>query len=185
MARLATWLTVSLLALSGCATAANKRAEALEQELDGLVYEKPLDEVWQEARLLLAQRDFPLAGDDAKAVGQTQRWVDKILSPAHETTTGDYDPGLFQSLGAGDATRKRGSDKQWLDTGWNYYAERYHVEGRRLLEGCKVTFVKIKQDRTNRDVVKTRDHEMELDLARRVAPDAAERIEQKAREAAR
>ena len=176
----------ALAALSGCATSASKRSDALRQELDGLVYEKPLDEVWQEARLLLAERDFPLAGADAKAVGQKGNWVERILSPARETSTGPYDPGLLQSLGAVKSSPPAGGgEQQWLDTGWNYYGERYHLEGRKLVGGCKVTFTKLKEDRTDRQVTKTRDVEIELDLARRLAPDAAERIEAKAQEAAR
>jgi hypothetical protein len=172
----------TLLLASGCATAQSKRRDTLLQEFQTFTYDKPLDEVWQEARLLLAERDYMLVGEDAKAVGQTKySAIEQALSPAHETSTDDYDAATFQIL---SGTKHK--DRQWLDTGWDYYRQRYHLEGRRLPEGCQVLFFKLKQDLASGGfTTRERDVEMELDLARRVAPARAQELESKANAASK
>lgn len=179
MARSGVWLAAVLVAATGCASAQARKARALELErqLDAFTYDKPLDEVWQQARLLLAERGYPLAGADASAAGQTEMgWASRLGSPARATSVGVPRPGLLQALGLAE-TEKPAVDTQWLDTGWNGYDERYHLEGTKIGSGCRVIFTHVKADRTDRRDVRTRDLEMELDLARRVDPDAAARID--------
>jgi hypothetical protein len=162
----------------GCASLAAQRArtESLERQLDAFRYTEPLDDVWQHARLLLAERGYPLAGADAKAAGQPTMSVPvRIFSPARETST-----------------RKRGSAAlidntthvdevvpQSLDTGWNTYWKRYHVEASVAADGCRVIFTRLEQEQTDRQVVASRDLELELELLRRIDPVRAARIEAK------
>ena len=169
--------TALATAIPGCATsgAARIRKERLQHELDGFAYQKPLDDVWQEARRLLAERSFQLADKDAEAVGQRpMSWTEAVLSPARETGPAQ-EAGLLQRMGV-----VKGSNPgpgQALDTGWNQYGERYHLVGWSEKGGCRVIFTYIRQDRTDRHTEETRDLETELDLMRRVDPAAAERIE--------
>jgi hypothetical protein len=163
------------LAGSGCATAASVRKERLQHELDGFACAKPLDEVWQEGRRLLAERGFQLADKDAEAVGQKpMSWAEKILSPARDTGPAT-ESGLLQRMGVVKGKNVSGA-AQALDTAWSQYGERYHVEGWTEAAGSRVVFTFIKQG-TDRQETKRRDLEMELDLMRRVDPAAAERIE--------
>jgi hypothetical protein len=160
---------------SGCATASSVRKERLQRELDAFTYAKPLDEVWQEGRRLLAERGFPLADKDAEAVGQKpMSWAEKILSPVRETGPAT-EGGLLQRMGVVKGKTISGA-AQALDTGWSQYGERYHVEGWSEAAGSRVVFTFIKQG-TDRQETKSRDLEMELDLVRRVDSGAAERIE--------
>ena len=171
------------LALAGCATAASARRDRLQHELDAFVFPKPLPEVWQEARRMLADRGFQLADKDAEAVGQKpMSWAEKVLSPARDTGPAT-ESGLLQRMGA--VKGKAVSDAaQALDTGWTQYGERYHLEGWTESAGSRVVFTFVKQGADRQDT-KTRDLEAELDLLRRVDPAAAERIEQSAEAPAR
>jgi hypothetical protein len=169
--------TCLILLASGCVTAQAKRTDALRQSLDAFTYDKPLDEVWQDVRLLLAQEGYGLAGKDASAVGQDAPFLGGLMSPAHETTNTPYNQGLLQK-------HTRDPDVQWLDTGWDRNRERYHVEGRRVGDGCKITFFKIIADLSPDGFgTSARDVEMELNLARRVAPTKADEIEASAESA--
>jgi hypothetical protein len=165
---------VVAVASSGCASARAVRKERLQRELDALVYPRPLDEVWQEARRLLAERDYPLAGKDAEAAGQRQMsWAERIISPARETGSAQ-EGGLLQRAGV---VKGSPSATQALDTGWNQYGERYHLEGWSQAGGSRVVFTFLKQDLTDRRSEETRDVELELELLRRLDPSAAARIE--------
>ncbi|HET9596764.1 MAG TPA: hypothetical protein VFP65_14340 [Anaeromyxobacteraceae bacterium] len=176
--RLTVLLASGALALASCATAASMRRERLQRELDAFAYAKPLDEVWQEGRRMLAERGFPLADKDAEAVGQKpMSWAEKILSPARETGPAT-EGGLLQRMGVVKGRNLSGA-AQALDTGWSQYGERYHLEGLAEGTGSRVLFTFIKQG-SDRQETKSRDLEMELDLMRRVDPEAAERIDRAA-----
>jgi hypothetical protein len=169
-------------ATAGCAAAQARRARAreLETQLDPFRYEKPLDEVWQQARLLLAEQGYPLARADAQAAGQSEMsWAERLGSPARATTVGAPQGDLLQMLGMAEKSSvENAGDVQSLDTGWNGNGVRYHVEGLKDGSGCRVVFTHITANRTDhRDGERTRDLEMELDLIRRAAPEAAVRID--------
>lgn len=173
---------ILLLAASGCASmqAARARAKALEPQLEAFRYQKPLDEVWQEARRLLADRDYPLATDDAAAVQQKEMgFLERVFTPAKDTRRRSADVGTFQRLGGegGKGGALGPDDERFLETGWRRQGDRYRVDGLHDDRGCRVLFTRILQDRTDHRDVPERDLEMELDLARRVDPEAAERIE--------
>jgi hypothetical protein len=139
--------------------AGRAREGYLTAQLDALRHDQPLDAVWPEARRLLAERGYPLAGQDAKAVGQPERSLLRFFSPAQETRA-DEDGARF------------------LETGWGKDLTRYHVDGSPEGARCHVIFTAIAQDPTeHRDAARHRDLELELELARRVDPEAATRIE--------
>ncbi len=173
-------IAAALLAFTtGCASmqADRARAQYLTTQLDALRYAKPLDEVWPEVRRLLAEKGYPLAGGDAKAVGQSDTVFARLFTPAKETRSLTDDVGLFPSLfGPKGATPGSG---RFLETGWRGDRDRYRVEGLEDGQGCRVGFTVIAQDLTEhgRDAARHRDLEMELELARRVDPEAAARIE--------
>jgi hypothetical protein len=163
-------------ASAGCATAAKVRQERLRRELDAFSFAQPLDEVWQEARRLLAERGYQLADKDAEAVGQRKMtFAERFLSPARETGPAT-EGGLLQRLGA-VKSRPVSTASQALDTAWNSYGERYHLEGWSQAGGSRVVFTWFKQDRTDRQSEEVRDLELELALVHRLAPPAAARIE--------
>jgi hypothetical protein len=162
------------IASSGCASARAVRKERLQRELDSFVYPRPLDQVWDEARRLLAERDYPLAAKDAEAVGQRpMSWAERLVSPARETGAAP-EGGLLQRAGA---VKGRSGATQALDTGWNQYGERYHLEGWAEAGGSRIAFTLVKQDRTDRRSEQNRNPELELDLLRRLDQPAAARIE--------
>ena len=170
---LAAGITLTI-ASSGCASARAVRKERLQRELDSFVYPRPLDQVWDEARRLLAERDYPLAGKDAEAVGQRpMSWAVRIVSPARETGAAQ-EGGLLQRAGV---VKERPGATRALDTGWNQYGERYRLEGWSEAGGSRIAFTFFKQDRTDRRSEETRDLELELELLRRLEPPAAARIE--------
>jgi hypothetical protein len=174
----ALWLSL-LLGGFGCASLAAQRARtlALGRQLDAFRYAAPLDDVWQQARRLLAERGYPLAEADAKAVGQPPMSVPaRLFSPARETSTSER-----KHVALIDNTRVGASaGTPWsLDTGWNTYWQRYHVEGRVTAAGCRIIFTWLEQEQTDRQVVATRDLELELELIRRVDPASAAGIESK------
>lgn len=176
---------VALLTLAaGCAStqSARLRAERLTAQLDGLRYQQPLDDVWDEVRRLLADRGYPLAGADAKAVGQKESFLSGVFTPARETFDPGDDTGLLQrwgvvrtpSAGSADARKRRA-----LETGWRRTAGRYRADAFVDAVGVQVIFTRFDEvggdDRQGRP---SRDPELELDLARRLDPRSAERIEQ-------
>jgi hypothetical protein len=140
---------------------ARARAGYLGRELGHLNCGRSLDEAWNEARRLLADRGYPLAGADAKAVGKPRNPLVAIFTPARSTRAGE-----------------RGS---WtLETGW-LRSRRYRLSGSPEAPGCHVTFTAIAEDLTEhgRDSSQEphRDLELELELVRRLAPEEAARIE--------
>jgi hypothetical protein len=160
----ALWLAAGLYVASGaCASnaAARARAEYLRREVGSLSCPRTLDEAWSEARRLLAERGYRLAGADAEAVGESGSFLVSLFTPAKATRT--------------DARGVR-----TLETGWRL-GVRYRLSGSADAPGCHVTFTAIEEDRTEhgRDSAEPprRDLEMELELVRRLAPEDAARIE--------
>ena len=163
MPRALVWITAALaVAAAGCAAqrAAAARARLLQGKLDELRYPKPLDDVWAEARRLLAAKGYPLAGADAEAVGQKPAFLGGLFSPAKETQP---DP-----------------NGQFLETGWGPGPLRYRLQGSKDGAGVQVVFWAFAADPTEhgRDAPgRTRGLDMELELARRLDPEAAAAIE--------
>jgi hypothetical protein len=152
---------VSVVLAMGCASLAARRARerTLERELATWQSAQPLDAVWQEARLLLADRGYPLAGKDAEAVGQRSgSWIERLVSKARETAV-------------------RGPLERSLETGWNQ-RDRYRLESRPRADGYQLVFWRIDQAREERPGNFARDLELELALVRRVDPAAAARIDE-------
>lgn len=172
-----------LVAASGCASmrAARERTQYLTTELDGLRYSKPMPEVWLQVRRLLADRGYPLAGADAELVNQDVGFLQSIFSPSKETRIGPLGgrSAMFPDLTASKTTPADGPGKWYLETGWNDRATRYRADGSTDGKTCRVTFTAIAADTTEKghDGERHRDLDMELDLALRLDPEAAARIE--------
>ncbi len=180
MSRPAAWIAAGLVAAAACASAhANRaRSQYLKTQLDALRYAKPIEEVWPEVQRLLAEKGYPLAGEDAKAAGQQEMsWVERLGSPAKETRRGGP-ATLLQLIGVVGRDRDAESGAQSLETGWRKNRDRYRVDGFKDGPGCRVIFTSIERDLTeHRDGSRERDLEMELELVRRVDREAADRIE--------
>jgi len=160
-----------LAGTTGCAgLKAAKDAEArLQRELSGARCEKTLDEAWDESRRLLAERGYPLAGPDARLVGQETGILEKA---------GDKGGVLGKMLTRARETHDEGGERV-LETAW-YRQRRYRLVGSAGAPGCHVTFLAIREDpyERNRDLWEApqRDALLELELLRRLAPDEAARI---------
>jgi hypothetical protein len=159
-------LAAGLALAGGCATmrASRVRAEALRTQLDSLRYQKPLAEVWQEVRRLLRDGGYALSGKDLEALGM------------------DAPSGLLTLLGPAKATEPGLAGGLVMESGWGrgMVRKRYKVEGFEDAGGSRVVFTAIPEDLTERGRdgrERARDLEMELALAWRVDPQAAERIE--------
>jgi hypothetical protein len=183
MSRLAAALSVFVLlvASAGCASfqAKRARAEQLEKELDALRYSQPMDQVWQEVRRLLAERGFPLASEDAAAIGRSEMgFAERIFSPARKTYKLSDDVGLLQQMGIAGGSSDKVSGLG-LDTGWGKGSPRHrrHVEAISDGDEVRVIFTRVVEDVTDHRESSARDLDMELDFARRIDPAAAERIE--------
>jgi len=172
LAALGLLLLAAVTATSGCAGArAAKAAEArLQGQLAGARCDKTLDEAWDEARRLLAERGYPLAGPDAKLAGQEAGILERA---------GDAGGVLGKMLTRARQTREEGGERV-LETAW-YRHRRYKLVGSAGAPGCHVTFLAIREDQyePNRDTWEAplRDLQAELELLRRLAPDEAARIE--------
>jgi len=160
-----------LAGTGGCAGArAAKAAEArLQGQLAGARCEKTLDQAWDEARRLLAERGYPLAGPDAALVGQETGLLEKA---------GDKGGALGLMLTKARQTREEGGERV-LETAWHQH-RRYKLVGSAGAPGCHVAFLAIREDQyePNRDTWEApqRDLQAELELLRRLAPDEAARI---------
>jgi hypothetical protein len=181
--RTALSIAVSFAGLSSvaCASmqASRARQERLQAELDVVRYSQQPQEVWQQVRQLLADRGCPLAGEDAKAVGQDSSGFKQFLSAARETRPYREEEDLLQILGFTAASKPEfGEGSISLDTGWRRReGDRYHVDGLVMPDGFRVVFMRVEQDISNYKEIRSRDLEMELELARRVDPRVAARIE--------
>jgi hypothetical protein len=157
-------LAAALLLTAGCASIQAGRARTAYQreQLDAYRYRKPVEEVWQEARKMLAERGYGLAGKDAEAVGQKENFFRALISPARET-------------------RSDGKGGRFLETGWSGGTDRsrFRVEAIADVVGYRVSFTRIDEDPSRTGgAVRERDVEAEMDLLRRIDPDVAERIEE-------
>lgn len=175
--------TLALLALAaavaGCAglRARRVRAERLEARLDALRYARPLDEVWQEVRLLLDAQGYPLAGADAEAIGRKPpAFAERLFSPARETRPYREEAGLLQRL-RGEGAAADGPRGLSLDTGRRRAGDFLHADAIEDGGGVRVLLWRIEDDPTEHRGRPARDLELELALARRVAPAAAAEIE--------
>lgn len=165
IALVAASLAAGLALAGGCATmrASRARAEALRAQLDAQRFQKPLAEVWQEARRLLHDQGYALAGKDLEALGLESSVLATVFGIAKAT-----EPGPAGGL--------------VMESGWGrgLVRKRYKVEGFEDAGGSRVIFTRIPEDQTElgRDGrERARDLEMELLLAWRVDPEAAGRIE--------
>jgi hypothetical protein len=157
------WLVAAALLATSCAAveAERTRREALAPRLDALRYSQPLDEVWDAARHLLAEKGYPLTGADAEAAGRKANPLEIVLSRAKDTRP---DP----------------SGGQFLETGWGPGPFRYRLHGWTEGSGTRVAFWAIPEDALEhgRDgYPPIRGVELELELARRLDPAAAAAIE--------
>ncbi len=183
MTRFTAWMGACAIALasSGCAAAKAElaRKQRLEAELDALRYPQPQAEVWQAVRQLLADEGCPLAGADAEAVGQKSGVLQGLLSPAKETHSLRSDVGLLQQLGlAGGLPPQAAEGSVALDPDWRRkQGDRFHADGLVEPDGFRVILTRIELDPSNFRESRTRALDAELALARRLAPDAAARIE--------
>jgi hypothetical protein len=164
MTRPVAWLlAVVTLAGPGCASlsASRARGKVLRAEMEAFRYRQPLEVVWPEVQRLLADRGLALAGQDAKAVGQKSGVLAKFASAAKETRSTETG-GLL------------------MDTGWNEYGFRWRAEAEPDAGGLRVVLTRIERNQSEEvgwDGVALRDHDLELDLLRRVDPEAASRID--------
>ena len=184
MRRPAAWIAACAVAVawSGCASSKAEiaRRKQLQAELDALRYAQPPTEVWQQVRKLLDERGYPLAGADAQAVGKEPAGaIAGFLSKARETHPYQEDVGLLRQFGIGappPPERKDGSVS--LDTNWSRQeGDRYHVDGLVEPDGFRVIFTRVELDQADYAEKRTRGTALELELARRVDPQAAQRIE--------
>ena len=162
MNRPAALLAAVLAAASGaCAAVQGQREQYLQARLDAFRFSKPLDEVWPQVQRLLADKGYPLVGKDGEAVGDEHGTLYSLFSPAKETSR------------ESDGSRR-------LETGWRRDQTRYRVAGTPDGAGCRVVFTLLHEDTTEHGHdarERKRGLEMELELARRVDPEAAASIE--------
>lgn len=161
MHRLATRaaLFALLAAASACATAARERR--LEAALDESPVARPLDDLWPEVRRFLAERGYPLAGEDAEAMGQEQT-------------------GLLQAaFSRARATEAAPGGGRRLETGWGADRSRFVAEAVRGARGYTVRLTRVSEHFTQplRDGERRREPDLELALLRRLDPAAAAGVE--------
>lgn len=165
----AVWATASLLLLACSSITAQVRRDArLREALDAHPFQQPLLVVWPAALHLLAEHHYQLVGRDRAAVGapEESRW--KPLTAR------------------GFATRKLGGHGLVLETRENDSHTRYRVEGAEKPPGmCHVTFTAVRRTGEVPSEEKSRDLDLELELVRRLEPDAAARIVQSVESTAR
>ena len=154
------WSAVLVAALvAACSMATQARRDTrLRAELDTHQIHKPLREVWPAALRLLADRGYQLVGRDRLVVGEPPAFRLKHLT-AGGFETGRTDHGLaMESMADASATR-------------------YHVEGQDIGgTACRVTFVAVRRTGDSPSEERSRDLDLELELIRRLEPDAASRI---------
>jgi hypothetical protein len=147
--------------LSGCAGMAAAKAERarLERELDTARCPRTLDESWDEARRMLAERGYPLGEADSKAVGKVAGFFERggtlgsLLTRVRDT----HDEGSYRVL-----------ETSWVGP------RRYRLVGSPGAPGCHVTFLAIQEDEHEplRDAWEAprRDLELEQELLGRLTP---------------
>jgi hypothetical protein len=161
MTRPALWIAAAALAFTsaGCASFTAKRARAryLDAELQTLRYAQPIEQVWGELTRLLKEERFPVM--EKEGPGGLQGFVVGLFSPARPTSV--TPKGVWT-----------------LDTDWRRDDSRIHAAASPGEGGTQVVLTRITRDRTNYGTDESRrDLELELALARRLAPEQAARIE--------
>jgi hypothetical protein len=151
-----------LLALlpCACATVGVARREArLRDLLDRHLIEKPLAEAWPEAMRVAMERGFQLVGQDRAALG---------LPP--QSTWGNL-------LAKGHETQRLGADGLVLETNQDGEGRRYRIEGRPAgAAASRVRFIVVERHRDDPGEEESRDSDAELELVRRLEPEAAARL---------
>ena len=157
-----------VLVMTGCSmTATAKREARLRQELDAHRIEKPLPAVWPWVLRLLADQGYQLVGRDRAIVNapSAARW---------------------KQLTAGGFETRRSELGLVLETMESSSSTRYRAEGRPS-DGtsCRVTFTSIRRTGGSPSEERSRDLGLELELVRRLDPDAGRRIEESVATAAK
>lgn len=145
----------------GCAAA--QRESRLRRELDGHALARPLAEVWPVALRLLDERGFDLGSNDRVSIGKAPLGTAaRLFSQARDT---------------------HARDGRWVaETDLDGSDVRYRIEGSDAGGGTsRVVFYRIAGSLEGRDDREFRDVELELELVRRVDPEAAARIADAAR----
>jgi hypothetical protein len=184
--------TVALAALAlaaGCASAkaAKARNDYLESQFLPLAYQKPIGDIWLEVVKLLSEKGYPLVGEDAVLAGQSENWFTNVLSTGSETRTGTTErasgtgflPNILPS-----AKGKSKDEETWryLKMGLSRDLKMYRVDAAAAEGGgWRVAFTSFHASQTDHQLFISStakpDWEMALELARRVDPAAAARIE--------
>jgi len=87
---------------------------------------------------------------------------------------------LYSLFSPAKETSRERDGSRWLETGWRKDQTRYRVEGTPEGAGCRVIFTLLHEDTTEHGHdarERKRGLDMELELARRVDPEAAASIE--------
>lgn len=144
-----------------------KRDAALRRELDGYRFPKALAVVWPSGIRLLADRGHKLVGADRAVAGQAAQGV----------------LGGFLAKGFQTRATNRGLV---LETDEDPTHLRYRMEGTATgHDTCRVLFVAVRRSEDDPSEVLARDVALELELVRRLEPDAAARIVEASESAAR
>jgi hypothetical protein len=183
-ARLAAALAAAALVV-GCASArtARARSDYLKSQLEPFVYPKPLAEVWPDVLRLLHDKGYPLVGNDAVAVGQSENWFTNFLSPGSETRSGSAQGAAGTGFLPNLMSRGTKGEDTWryLKTGLSKDYRMFRADGVADGDGCRVVFTAYQGNPGETGVfisdTARRDFQMELELVRRVDPAAAARIE--------
>jgi hypothetical protein len=152
-----------LLALCSLAcsslTAQARRESRLREQLDEHRFQQPLSAVWPAALRLMHDRHLHLAGRDRTVVGApSDGWLSKLTKGGFET-------------------RSNGKGGVVLETREDTSALRYRAEGIDAGAGtCRVIFTAVRRTGRTPSEEKSRDLDMELELVRRLEPEAAARI---------
>jgi hypothetical protein len=155
--RLPVAVLLGLLLPAACATVGAARQESrIRDLLDRNSIEKPLAEVWPEAMRVAMDRGFQLVGKDREALGlPSQGTWGNLLAKGHET-------------------QRLGRDGLVLETDQDGEGRRYRIEGRPAgAAASRVRFVVIQRHRDDPSEEESRDTDAEVELLRRVAPEAA------------
>jgi hypothetical protein len=138
----------------------------VESALDSIRYQQSLDEVWYETRRMLVDLGIQLAPADLESIGRGNAAgiLVTLFTPVRQTAPD----------GAGGRA---------LETGWHgrtVIRTRYRVVGSSDGSGSRVVITAIEEDATEHghdSSRRSRAVELELDLARRLDPAAAARVE--------
>jgi hypothetical protein len=159
----AIWTATALFLSLACSsvTAQVRRDARLREALDAHRFQQPLSVVWPAALRLLADHHYQLVGHDRAAVGapEESRW--RVLTAR------------------GFATRKVSDHGLVLETRESESRTRCRVEAVETSPGaCRITFTAVRRTGEVPSEEKSRDLDLELELVRRLEPDAAARVVQ-------